>query len=294
MTFSGSIVALVTPMDGEGRIDYGALERLVAFHVEAGSDGLVVGGTTGESPTLTADELESLVRRTVELAGGRLPVIAGSGTSSTARSTDLTRRVCAAGADACLVVTPYYNRPTQDGLLRHYRAVADAAEAPVILYNVPGRTACDLTAETARRLSEHPRIVAIKDATADIGRARELHERCADALAVLSGDDRTALELMQAGARGVISVTANVAPAAMAAMCRSALAGDVDAAAAQDARLQPLHVGLFVESNPIPVKFALHAMGLIAAGIRLPLTWLRSDHQATVLEALRAAGVAAA
>ena len=290
-TFQGSIVALVSPMTSDGQIDSDAYRRLLEFHLDAGTHGLVIGGTTGESPTLTADELEQMIAAAKEVVGGRIPVIAGSGSNGTAKTVELTRRVCAAGADGCLVVTPYYNKPTQDGLRLHYEAVAEAADKPVILYNVPGRTACDLLPATVAALAEHPRIVAVKEATASVGRALEIIERSDGAIDVLSGDDATALELIVAGARGVISVSANVAPAAMARVCAAALEGRHDDARRIDARLQPLHRALFVEPNPIPVKYAVGRMGLAGPHLRLPMTSLRADNQAAVLSALAEAGI---
>lgn len=289
--FQGSIVALVSPMSTDGQIDSVAYKRLLEFHLEAGTDGIVIGGTTGESPTLSPAELERMIATAKEITAGRVPVIAGSGSNSTAKTVELTRRACAAGADACLVVTPYYNKPTQEGLRLHYEAVAEAADVPVILYNVPGRTACDLLPATVAVLAEHPRIVAVKEATASVSRAREIIERSGSAIDVLSGDDATALELMMNGARGVISVTANVAAAAMARLCRAALDGRVDEARRIDARLQPLHRALFVEPNPIPVKFALARMGLARAVLRLPLTPLSAANEAAVLSALDEAGI---
>ena len=289
--FKGSIPALVTPMRPDGALDLGAWDRLVDFHLAEGSDALVVGGTTGESPALTRDELETLVGAACRRVGGRIPVIAGSGTAGTAKSVALSRAAEAAGADALLVVTPYYNRPTQDGLYLHYTAIADAVGIPIVLYNVPGRTACDLLPGTVARLSAHPRIVGIKEATGSV-------ERCADILAaarpgflVLSGDDATAIRLVRAGARGVISVTANVAPRTMHRACAAALAGDFDAAERIDATLAPLHEKLFVEPNPIPVKWLVHRMGLAGETLRLPLVPLSGPRREEVEAAARAAGV---
>ncbi len=285
------MVALVTPMTDDGQVDSSAYRRLLELHLECGSHGLVIGGTTGESPTLTADEIASLVGVAVDHVAGAIPVVAGSGTNSTAGTVALTRRVCDAGADACLVVTPYYNRPTQDGLRQHYEAVAEASTVPLILYNVPARTGCDLQPATVAQLAADPRIVAIKDATGDPERARQVLELCNGVLDVLSGDDNTALDLMRAGAKGVISVTANVAARDVAAMCAAALDGDFEQAAAIDERLKPLHRALFVESNPIPVKHALHRLGLIREVLRLPLTPLQAAHREVVAEALRMAGM---
>ncbi|MCA1799152.1 MAG: 4-hydroxy-tetrahydrodipicolinate synthase [Xanthomonadaceae bacterium] len=289
--FRGSMVALVTPMSEDGSVDFDAVERLVEFHADNGTDALVVAGTTGESATLTELEYIELVRRVVACTRERMPVIAGSGTAATSRTIALTRHAMEAGADACLLVTPYYNKPGQEGLYRHYRAVADAVPIPQILYNVPGRTACDLLPETVARLAELPNVIGIKEATGSIERARQVRELVGDRLDLYSGDDPTARELMLDGAHGVISVTANVAPKLMQEMCAAALAGDAAAAAAVDARLAALHKGMFVESNPIPAKWALHAMGLIGPTLRLPLTELESGNRATVADALAQAGI---
>jgi 4-hydroxy-tetrahydrodipicolinate synthase len=289
--FEGSIPALVTPMREDGGVDLDAWDRLLDFHLREGTDGVVVGGTTGESPTLERAELEALVRRAKSRLDGRMPVIAGTGSNSTAHSVALSLAAQDAGADGLLVVTPYYNRPTQEGLFLHFSAIADAVRIPVVLYNVPGRTACDLLPETIARLSRHPRIVAVKEATGDVARGVAVLEQTRRGFLLLSGDDPTAADLMRIGARGVISVTANVAPRAMHAVCVAALAGRHDEAAAGNERLMPLHRGLFVEPNPIPVKWAVRRLGLIGSGIRLPLTQLRSDLEAQVLSAMRAAGV---
>ena len=290
--FKGSIPALITPMHEDGSVDLAAWDRLLDFHLAEGTDGVVVGGTTGESPTLDEGELAALIGRAKERLAGRLPVIAGCGGNSTARSVRLSRAIVAAGADALLVVTPYYNRPTQEGLFRHFTAIADAADAPVILYNVPSRTACDLLPETVARLAAHPRIVGIKEATGDVARGEAVRRLCAEHFVLLSGDDPSAVALMRIGARGVISVTANVVPRAMHEVCAAALAGRFDHATAQDRRIAPLHATLFVEPNPIPVKWALQRMGLVASGIRLPLTPLEKAHYGVVEAALRTTGVA--
>ena len=289
--FHGSIPALVTPMRDDGAIDFDAWDALLDFHLREGSDGVVVGGTTGESPVLDRTELEELVRRARSRLAGRIPVIAGSGTNCTAKTVALSAAAAAAGADALLVVTPYYNKPTQEGLYCHFTAVADAVDVPVILYNVPGRTACDMLPETVARLSHHPRIAGVKEATGDLGRGRAVLEQSRPGFLLLSGDDPTAAGLIGMGARGVISVTANVAPRAMHELCAAGLAGRHDEARAIDERLVPLHRALFVESNPIPAKWAVHRLGLIGTGIRLPLTWLREEHEGTVSAAMRAAGV---
>jgi len=289
--FQGSMVALVTPMREGGAIDEECMRRLIDFHVENRSDALVVVGTTGESATLNEEEHCHLIRRAVEMAAGRIAVIAGTGANSTREAIDLTRCAMEGGADACLLVTPYYNKPTQEGLFRHHKKVAEAVPIPQILYNVPGRTVCDLLPETVERLAAIPNIVGIKDATGNVSRGREILERCGDRMDLYSGDDATAMELILLGAKGVISVTANAAPRGMHEMCAAALAGDRHAATVINARLDILHRTLFVESNPIPVKWALHEMGLIPAGIRLPLTPLANQYHDTVRQALRQAGV---
>jgi 4-hydroxy-tetrahydrodipicolinate synthase len=292
--FKGSIPALVTPMCADGAVDFEAWDRLLDWHVAEGTDGVVVGGTTGESPTLEVEELAALVRRAKARVGERMPVIAGGGTNSTAKSIELARAMAEAGADALLVVTPYYNRPTQEGLFRHFSAIADSVDVPVLLYNVPGRTACDLLPETVVRLSKHPAIAGIKEATGDLSRAETILHRARTGFQLISGDDPTAVELMKRGASGVISVTANVAPRAMHDMCAAALAGQHAQAAAINEKLMPLHLAMFVEANPIPVKWAVSRLGLIGAGIRLPLTPLSERLHDDVLAAMKAAGVAGA
>jgi 4-hydroxy-tetrahydrodipicolinate synthase len=289
--FKGSIPALVTPMQADGSVDYVAWERLLDFHLAEGTDAVVVGGTTGESPTLERAELVELVRRAKRRVAGRIPVIGGSGTNSTAGSIELSRALAAAGADGLLTVVPYYNKPTQEGLYRHFTAIADSVQLPVVLYNVPGRTACDLLPETVVRLSRHPRIVGIKEATGDLSRAETILGASRPGFLLLSGDDPTAAGLMQRGACGVISVTANVMPRAMHEVCAAALAGRHVQAAALNEKLMPLHLAMFVESNPIPVKWAVARLGLIGRGIRLPLTPLSERLEDEVLAALRAAGV---
>ena len=289
--FQGSLVALVTPMREGGAIDEDAMQRLVDFHVEQHSDALIAVGTTGESATLNEDEHCQLLRRTVEMAAGRIPVIAGTGANSTREAIDLTRCALDAGVDACLLVTPYYNKPTQEGLYQHYKTVAEAVPIPQILYNVPGRTAVDMLPGTVERLAPIDNIIAIKEATGDMDRARWLVERCGEQLDIYSGDDATAMELMLLGGKANISVTANVAPRAMHDMCAAALSGDRETASAINASLESLNQCLFVESNPIPVKWALHEMGLIPDGIRLPMTTLSAEHHETVRQALREAGL---
>jgi 4-hydroxy-tetrahydrodipicolinate synthase len=285
------MVAIVTPMTADGAIDWPAWDRLLDFHLDEGTDGIVVAGTTGESPVVTLAEIEELTRRAVARCRGRVKVIVGSGTHATATTVARTRTLSALGVDAVMLVTPYYNKPPQEGLFRHFWAAADASTVPVILYNVPSRTAVDLLPATVARLSRHPQIVAIKEATAAVGRARELVSVLPDGFAVLSGDDANALEYIGAGAKGVISVTANVAPRRMHEACSAALGGDLVRARAIDADLKLLHRDLFIEASPIPVKWAVARMGLIGNAIRLPLVELAPVHQETVERAMRAAGV---
>lgn len=289
--FRGSLVALVTPMTDSGDVDHVAFGRLLDWHAREGSDGVIIAGTTGESATLTAAEAAEILQIAVQRIGGRLPVIAGTGDPSTAVSVERTRMACELGADAVLVVTPCYNRPTQEGLYRHFSMIADAASVPLILYNVPSRTACDLLPETVERLSGHPQIIGIKDATASIARGAEIIQRCGDDFLLLSGDDASCRELIGAGAQGVITVTGNVAPRLMHEMVEAALSGDHDVARELDERLAGLHTALFVETNPIPSKWALGRLGLIGAGIRLPLVRLSDAYHAEVLAAMRRAGV---
>jgi 4-hydroxy-tetrahydrodipicolinate synthase len=285
------MVALVTPMTDDGAVDYAALDRLLAFHLENGTNAIVAVGTTGESATLDHEEHCAVIRYVVRGVNGRVPVIAGTGSNSTQEAIDLTRCAMETGADACLLVAPYYNKPTQEGLYRHHKAIAEAVPIPQILYNVPGRTACDLLPETVVRLAGLANIVGIKEASGKLERITTIIERCGDALDVYSGEDGNACDAILAGARGVISVTANVAPRLMHDMCAAALAGDRSTAKAIDARLQPVHTAMFVESNPIPVKWAVQQMGLIAGGIRLPLTPLSEVHHDTVRRALISAGI---
>jgi 4-hydroxy-tetrahydrodipicolinate synthase len=295
-TLSGSIVALVTPMQAgvqaETALDWSALERLVEFHIDHGTDGIVAVGTTGESATLNEEEHLAAVRRVVELVKGRVPVIAGTGANSTHEAIRLTRHAKSAGVDACLLVTPYYNKPTQEGLYLHHKAVAEAVDIPQILYNVPSRTACDMQPATVARLATVPNIVGIKEATGDLTRLSAIAELCGKDFLLFSGDDATACDFMLKGGHGVISVTANVAPKLMHDLCVLAARGDAAGAHAIDEKLQPLHRDLFVEANPIPVKWAVERMGLVDAGIRLPLTWLSADRQPVVREAMRHAGIA--
>lgn len=289
--FKGSMVALVTPMATDGAIDEEALETLVEFHIKNGSDAIVSMGTTGESATLDEEEHCYVMRRTVALARGRIPVIGGTGSNSTTEAITLTRCAKEAGVDACLLVTPYYNKPTQEGMYLHYKAVAEAVAIPQILYNVPGRTAVDLLPETVARLAQVKNIIGIKEATGKLDRVPVLLQLCGPQFELYSGDDATGMEFMLLGGHGVISVTTNVAPKAMHDMCAAALAGDRAKATAINDSLMALHNKLFVEANPIPVKWALYKMGLITSGIRLPLTVLSTQYHSDITEALKQAGV---
>lgn len=290
--FQGSIVALVTPMHEDGSCDDAGLARLVEFHIESGTDAIVAVGTTGESATLDHDEHIAVVAKVVELVDSRIPVIAGTGANSTREALALTESAKNVGADGCLLVTPYYNKPTQEGLYRHFMKIADEVDTPQILYNVPGRTACDMLPVTVGRVAGHPNIVGIKEASGKLERVTEIISETPDGFIVLSGEDPIACETILAGGKGVISVTANVAPAPMHKMCMAALSGDTARARALDGRLQPLHKNLFLESNPIPAKWALYEMGLIQAGIRLPLTPLSENFYAAVRDAMRVAETA--
>jgi 4-hydroxy-tetrahydrodipicolinate synthase len=287
----GSLVAIVTPMHADGSVDEPAFRSLIDWHIEQGTDAIVAVGTTGESATLDEPEHCDALALVVEHAAGRIPIIAGTGANSTTEAISLTRCAYEAGADACLLVTPYYNKPTQEGLYLHHRAVAEAVDIPQILYNVPGRTAVDMLPETVARLAGVANIVGVKEATGDLQRIARLRELVADDFAIYSGDDATAREAILAGANGDISVTANVAPAAMHAMCAAALAGDAAKAAEIDANLAGLHRELFAESNPIPVKWALAEMQRIEAGIRLPLTWFSAEYHDQLRAAMQQAGI---
>lgn len=289
--FHGSMVALVTPMHPDGSIDRESLGQLIDFHVENNTDAIVAVGTTGESATLDEHEHCETISYVVEKAAGRIPVIAGTGSNSTKEAIQLTRCAMEAGADACLLVAPYYNKPSQEGLYQHYKTVAETVPIAQILYNVPGRTVCDILPETVERLASISNIVGIKEATGSVERARDILDRCGDKLDIYSGDDATAMDLILAGAKGDISVTANVAPKAMHEMCEAALNGDADRAAAINDQLMVLHTTLFVEANPIPVKWALEEMKMIPSGIRLPLTRLNESLQDTVRQALKQANV---
>lgn len=282
----GSLVALVTPMHADGSLDWTALDALLDWHIESGTDGIVAVGTTGESATLAVDEHCQVIDRVIKRVAGRIPVIAGTGGNATAEAVQLTREAQDLGADACLLVTPYYNKPTQEGLYQHYRHIAEAVTIPQILYNVPGRTGVDMLPATVARLADIDNITGIKEATGDLDRAREVIEFCQGRMAVYSGDDATATDLMLMGGDGTISVTANVAPVQLAEVSRLALAGEAEAAYALDSKLAALNEALFLESNPIPVKWALADAGRIEHGLRLPLTPLAEQYHAAVRAAL--------
>ncbi len=289
--FQGSIVALVTPMLENGDVDFAALENLINWHIDQGTDAIVAVGTTGESATLDFDEHEALVKRFVEIVDKRVPLIAGTGANSTSEAIELTSSAKESGVDACLLVTPYYNKPTQEGLYQHYKKIAETVDIPQILYNVPGRTAVDMLPQTVQRLSQLKNIVGIKEATGNIERALEIINLCGDDFVVLTGDDGTAMECILAGAKGDISVTANVVPAMMHQMCTAALQGDRETAQQLDQKMALLHKNLFVESNPIPVKFALYKMGKIQPYQRLPMTFLDEQYHQQVIDAMQMAGV---
>ena len=288
---TGSLVAIVTPMHDDGRLDLGRFRSLIDFHVNEGTDGIVVVGTTGESPTVDFDEHKELIKVAVDHASGRVPIVAGTGGNSTAEAIELTESAKKAGAAACLSVVPYYNKPTQEGLYRHFRKIAEAVDIPLILYNVPGRTVADMSNDTTIRLAAVSGVVGIKDATANIERATDLIKRAPKEFAIYSGEDSTALALILLGGHGVISVTANVAPRLMHEMCAAGLRGEVAAARDINMRLLGLHQKLFVEANPIPVKWALHQMGLIGTGIRLPMTPMSENFCQVVLDAMHEAGI---
>ena len=291
---TGSMVALVTPMDSSGDVLWDELDQLVEFHIAQGTDAIVAVGTTGESATLEFDEHCEVVQRVVTVAADRIPVIAGTGANSTKEAIDLTSASKYLGVDACLLVTPYYNKPTQEGLYQHFKCIAEAVDVPQILYNVPGRTACDMLPETVERLAAIKNIIGIKEATGDLDRGLEVIKRCQAVdpeFVVYSGDDPTAIDLILLGAKGNISVTANVAPATMSQACAAALAGDADKARQLDSQIRPLHSELFVESNPIPVKWALHLMDKISMGIRLPLTPLSKPCREPLKKVLSEAGL---
>jgi len=288
---TGSIVALVTPMFEDGSVNWDDLDALIEWHIEAGTAAIVPVGTTGESATVAVPEHCKVVKHVVESVNGRVPVIAGTGANATSEAIELTAAAKGAGADACLLVTPYYNKPTQEGLFRHHEAIAKAVDIPQILYNVPSRTACDMLPETVQRLSEIEQVVAIKEATGDLSRTLKIIELCGSRMPVYSGDDLTACDLMLNGAIGTISVTANVAPDQMAAMSKAAVAGDRDEANRRNDPLLGLHADLFLEANPIPVKWALREMGKIGRGISLLLTELSKEYHDAIRAALRQAGI---
>jgi 4-hydroxy-tetrahydrodipicolinate synthase len=289
--FQGSLVALVTPFDDRNRVDYAALKGLIDFHVREGTDGLVIAGTTGEAATLDKTEHVELIGRAVELADGRLPVIAGTGSNSTRQTIDLSVAVADSGIAAFLLVVPYYNKPVQEGMFRHFSSVADAVDKPVMLYNVPGRTGSDMQAETVARLARHPNIFGIKEATGDISRLKAIQALVDDDFRLYSGDDFTALEFLKAGGHGVVTVTGNVAPGAVARLCQLVRSGHFAEAEALDETLQPLNKALFLESNPIPVKWAVSRMGLIEPFMRLPLTEFAERFHEQMRTALAQAGV---
>jgi len=287
----GSIVAIVTPMHEDGSLDLPGLRKLIDWHIAEGTDAIVIVGTTGESPTVDVAEHCELIRIAVEQSAKRIPIIAGTGGNSTSEAIELTEYARKVGADASLLVVPYYNRPTQEGMYLHFRKIAESVDIPAILYNVPGRTVADMSNETVLRLAQVPGVIGIKDATGNIARGTELMRLAPKSFAVFSGDDATAMALMFCGARGNISVTANVAPRAMHELCVAAMSGRVKEAIAINDKLLPLHNKLFVEPNPLPVKWALNQMGLIPSGIRLPLTTLGKEHQEPVRAAMRESGV---
>lgn len=287
----GSIVALVTPMDESGAVDRDSLKKLVEYHIEQGTDAIVAVGTTGESATLDEDEHCAVIKWVVDYVDGRIPVIAGTGANATTEAINLTRRAKEVGADACLIVTPYYNKPTQEGLYLHHKAIAEAVDIPQILYNVPGRTACDMLPETVGRLSRVKNIVGVKEATGDLSRVKKIRELTGNDFAIYTGDDATSREFCLLGGNGTITVTGNVAPKLVHEMIMAAINGDSETASAIDAKLAGLHKNLFIQSNPIPVKWAVAEMGLMGKGIRLPLTWLTEDCFPAVREAMRQAEV---
>ena len=289
--FKGSMVAIATPMNGDGSLDHESLERLIEFHIENKTDVIVSVGTTGESATLNFKEHSEVIKATLSVVNKRIPVIAGSGANSTSEAIELTQRSKELGADGCLLVTPYYNKPTQNGLYEHYKMIADKVNVPQILYNVPGRTSVDMLPDTVHKLSSHPNIIAIKEASGNLERSKELLEKCADNISIFTGDDKTSVRDLLLGFKGNISVTANVAPLSMHEMCKFAIEGNAEEANKINSKLDILHDNLFTESNPIPVKWALHRMGLIKKGIRLPLTWLDSKYENILEESLYNAGI---
>lgn len=289
--FKGSLIALATPFDADNRIDYEALERLIEFHVSEGSNGLVIAGTTGEAATLENSEHAELIDKAVDITSGRLPIIAGTGSNSTAQTIQLSRDVGKYGIDAYLMVAPYYNKPMQEGIYQHFASIADAVDKPVMLYNVPGRTVTDILPDTVARLATHPNIFGLKEATGDIDRLIQIRDLVSEDFMLYSGDDFTTLAFIENGGHGVVTVSGNVAPKLMAGMCRAASAGDSAEAKEMDEKLQPLNKALFLESNPIPLKWALAEMGLISSGIRLPLTPYAEEYHAEMRQAMGNAGI---
>ena len=289
--FYGSLVALVTPFDGNNRVDYASLKRLIDFHVEQGSSGLVIAGTSGESPTLKRSEHIELIGRAVEIAGGRIPIVAGTGSNSTFQSIELSKAVADPRLAAYMAVVPYYNKPTQEGIFQHYTAIADGIDKPLLMYNVPGRTVADMLPETVARLAKHDNIFGLKEATGDLERLRQIQELVNQDFMLYSGDDFTLCPFIQQGGHGVVTVSGNVAPAQVARLCRLASEGKAEEAKALDDSLQPLNKALFVESNPIPVKWAVSQMGLIEPNVRLPLTPYSEQYHEDMRSAIRLAGV---
>ena len=291
IVFKGSLVALVTPFDGSNRVDYACLKRLIDFHVEQGSNGLVIAGTTGEAATLTRAEHAELIRKAVEISAGRLPIVAGTGSNSTSQTIDLSREVGDSGIDAFLLVVPYYNKPMQEGMYRHFSTIADAVDKPVMMYNVPGRTVADMLPETVAKAAAHGNIFGIKEATGDIDRLRAIQDLVDDDFMFYSGDDFTVLPFIEQGGHGVVTVSGNVVPAAMSKLCSLMRNGETDAAKLLDETLQPLNTALFIESNPIPVKWAVSQMGLIGPNMRLPMTDFDKQFHDQMRAALATAGV---
>jgi 4-hydroxy-tetrahydrodipicolinate synthase len=289
--FHGSIVALVTPFDEYDRIDYDALRRLIEFHIGEGTNGLVIAGTTGESATLDKGEHVELIRCAAAIVAGRIPVIAGTGSNSTRQTVNLSLEVADAAIDGYLLVVPYYNKPVQEGLYQHFLAIADAVDKPIMLYNVPGRTVADILPETLARLADHPNIIGVKDATGDMERMKQHRALIPEEFRYFSGDDFTSLEFLRLGGHGVVTVSGNVAPRQLSDLCRAVAEGEIEKAAEIDDSLQPLNTALFVESNPIPVKWALHEMGLISSAIRLPLTVYADEFHEQMKDAMNTAGV---
>ena len=289
--FKGSMVAIVTPMNEDGSLDHVSLENLIEFHIENKTDVIISVGTTGESATLDFDEHSKVIKSTLNIVNKRVPVIAGSGANSTSEALHLTQRSKELGAEACLLVTPYYNKPTQRGLYEHYKKIADEVSIPQILYNVPGRTSVDMLPDTVKDLSTHPNIIGIKEASGNLERSKEILEKCSDNLSIFTGDDKTSARDILMGFKGNISVTANIVPLQMHNMCRLASEGQKDEAEKINNKIDVLHDNLFIESNPIPVKWALSRMGLIKRGIRLPLTWMDEQYEAMLEESLISAGV---